>query len=186
MEETSSEEDSVASSRDDLIRKIYLEADEIDYSIDKYKEILTRRQAERGFVEQLTKDILLQRVFESVIDGSPPPMDEEYFQSALMTINRAFDNRFDMACELVREAKKTTDIKDLSSPFDGIEKELGFLVTMTSQFKDEAGSFGIFYSKAQEELLEFVKWRASLQDEEGSGCEGSRGEFTSGFKSLRI
>ena len=47
-------------------------------------------------------------MFDKKMTGTNTSIDKVSYESALMTINHALDNHFDMACELVHQAKKDT------------------------------------------------------------------------------
>jgi hypothetical protein len=138
----------------------YFEVEDIDYWIDRNKEILTRWQEEKAFVMQLKADMKLQEIFGIVINKTEHTSDANIgFSSGIMTIDRAFSNRFDMACELVREAERATELSKNDKLSDGLSKndelldgvrtELEDVLEMTRLFKDEEGAFNFFYERTK-------------------------------------
>jgi hypothetical protein len=74
-----------------------------------------------------------------------------------------------MACELVREAKRATELSKNDKCSDGVKTEIEFVPRMTRQFQDEEGAFKFVYERTRSQMLEFVKWRA---------CEEAPGKDT--------
>jgi hypothetical protein len=102
------EEDREFPSDDDSIDEFinrhahYSEVEDLDYWIHRNKLIRTRWQMEKAFMTQLEEDMTLHEIFDIVINKREHTSNANtWFSSGIMTIDRAFDNRFDMACELV-------------------------------------------------------------------------------------
>ena len=145
---------------DEFMKTYYLEMEDMGYWVEKNKEILIRWQEEIQFTMQIQDDVMLQHAFK-VIAGEMehPEEDDIVFSSSMKTISRAFNNRFDMVCELVREAKKDTGLSD--ELLDGVVQELEHLVTMLRQLRHEDGVFKFFYEKTCGILGDFLKWRVT-------------------------
>jgi len=155
---------------DEFIKAHYLEVADtpsnIDYWIGKNKEILTRWQEEKAFVMQLEDDMTLREVFRIVINKRERTSDADmWFSSGIMTINRAFNNRFNMVCELVRQAKQTTELLQNDMAWDCVTTELDRMLTMTRIFQDEEGDFKFLYDKTRSTAIEFTQWRAIPENE---------------------
>ena len=172
------EEDSESASDDSddsnvkFINAHYLNVEDggIDCWMDSNKEIQTRWQGEKAFVMQLEDDMMLRQIFDIVINKRKDERDiqlkyenKNSFFSGIMTIDRAFNNRFNMACELVRETKRDTELSqnDKRLGLDAVRTELERVMRMTSLFKDEEGSFKILYEKTRRLLIEFVESRVT-------------------------
>jgi hypothetical protein len=149
----------------------YLEVEDTYDWIDRNKEIQTRWQEEKAFVMQLEGDMMLREIFDIVINKREHTrviqLEENihWFSSGIMTIDRAFRNRFDMACELVRETKRATELSRNDIFLDGVKTELERVLTMTRIFEDEEGAFKLLYEKTRSVLIEFVEWRADRENE---------------------
>lgn len=150
------------SSEDNVVEFIdahYFEMEDMDYWIERNKEICTRWQEEKEFVMQLQDDVAIRDVFGVVINQKEGERNV-WFSSGIMTVNRAFKNRFNIVCELVREAKNATELSKNDELLDGVVKELEHLMIMMRKFQNEEGDFRFCYERTQSILREFVKWRA--------------------------
>jgi len=78
--------------------------------------------AEGEFEDQLKRDVMLQNVFEIVVNDEERPINMPWFQSAMMTTRRACSNRFDMVCLMSRLAKEVTNVED--AHLDAIIEEI--------------------------------------------------------------
>ena len=82
-----------------------------------------------------------------------------------MVFQRNKDNRshiqksiqVNMASELVREAKRATELPKNNKRLDGVKTEIEFVLRMTRQFQDEEGAFKFVYERTRSQMLEFVK-----------------------------
>jgi len=117
--------------------------------------------AEGEFEDQLKRDVMLQNVFEIVVNDEERPINMPWFQSAIMTTRRAYSNRFDMVCLMSRLAKEVTNVED--AHLDVIIEEIDHLITLTEQFENEDGVFKLFKEKLEHEILEFIKWRTTTR-----------------------
>jgi len=155
---------------EEFIEKHYCEVKGLDYWIDRNVEIRTREQAEMEFVKQLKRDLGLRVVLESMMSEQKHTSDDDddeegmWFSSGIMTIDRAVGNRFDMACELVREAKRDTVLSRDDKHLDAVKTELDSIVLLTRKFQDEEGTFKVLCKKAESKLHEFKEWRDALKD----------------------
>ena len=70
-----------------------------------------------------------------------------------------------MACDLVRETKRATELSQNDKRLDGVKTELERVLRMTCQFPDEEGAFKLLYERTRSALIEFVKWRADPENE---------------------
>jgi hypothetical protein len=128
----------------------YFEVEDIDYWIDKNKETVVRWQEEMAFVMQLKADMTLQEIFGIVINKREHTSGANTWFFMGIMINRAFDNRFNMAFELVGEAERDTELLKNHKLLDGVKTELNHLMEMTRLFEDEEeeeGTFKILYEK---------------------------------------
>jgi hypothetical protein len=181
--EDSLSEDHGDSSSEDYgvsVEKLYLEVPDVSHWADINKEICLRWQAENEFVQQLRHDPILQQVFEDAVNESTKyseEMDkyilkytdemEPWFNSELSMIRRAFSNRFDMACELIREARRAEDIKKDDERMLAIKEELEVFSTtcaLFEKFEQGDGVFGLFRNKTNTAKLEFIKWLAQTDE----------------------
>jgi hypothetical protein len=89
-----------------------------------------------------------------------PKEMELWFNSELYTIRRAFSNRFDMACALIREAKKAQDIKKDDERMHAIRKELQSFSTICAVFEPLDGVCKVFRKQADTAKIEFTEWLA--------------------------
>jgi hypothetical protein len=156
-------EDSSSKSSDDVFMNAhYFEMEDMGYWIDRNKEIRTRWQEEKEFTMQLKEDVALRDTFRVVI-GKRERTDEEdvWFSSGMKTINRAFKNRFNMICEVVRETKIATALSEKDLRLDEVAKELEHVMIMMGQFQEEEGDFKFFYDQTRRILQEFVKWKTN-------------------------
>ena len=86
-----------------------------------------------------------------------------WISSGIKTINRAFKNRFNLVCEVVREAKlATTDSQKVLST---VVEKLEHVMIMMGQFQEEEGDFKFFHNQVRNILQEFVKWKTNLAKE---------------------
>jgi hypothetical protein len=69
------------------------------------------------------------------------------FNSVLHTIRRAFSNRFDMACELIKEAERAQHIKKDDERMLAIREELEAFSTTCAIFGQVDAVFGVFRDK---------------------------------------
>lgn len=143
----------------------YLEMKDMGYWVEKNKEILIRWQEEVQFTMQIQDDAVLQDAFQVIVgEKEHPDEDDVFFSSLMKTISRAFNNRFNMVCELVREAKKDPGLSD--ELLDGVVQELEHLVTMLRRLQHEDGDFMFFYKKTCGILGDFLKWRVEAKKKE--------------------
>lgn len=160
----SADSDSSAGGEDSSnhVEKLYLQVPDVSHWVEINKEICTRWLVENEFVEQLRNDLVLQEVFETIIFQRPPYSGEMavWFKSQLYTIRRAFSNRFDMACELIREAKRAQGINNDDERMLAIRDELGYFSTTTAIFKQVDAVFEVFSNKANTAKMEFTEWLA--------------------------
>jgi hypothetical protein len=161
------EDDSSSKSSDDVFMNThYFEMEDMGHWIDRNKEICTRWQEEKEFTMQLKDDVVLRDIFRVVIDKRERTEEEDvWLSSGMKTINRAFKNRFNMVCEVVREAKLATTDSDKDLGLDEVAKELNHVMIMMGQFQEEEGDFKFFYEQTAHLLREFVKWKTNLAKE---------------------
>jgi hypothetical protein len=152
---------------DDFIDKHYFEVEDMDYWIDRIKEILTRWQEEKAFVMQLEDDVVIRDVFGVVVNERERTDDENvWFSSGIKTINRAAMNRFNMLSAMDREEKLATELSKNDECLDGVAKELEHFMIMMRTFQNE-GDFDFLYKRTRSAILqEFVNWRADPENRE--------------------
>lgn len=155
---------------EDFIKKHYYEVEGLEYWINKNVEIRVREQVEMEFVKQLKRDLGLCVVLESMMSEHKDTSDDDddeadmWYSSGIMTIDRALCNQFDMACELVREAKKDTILWRDDEHLGAVKTELDRIVLMTCKFQDEGRTFKMLWKKSKAILHEFKQWRSDFED----------------------
>jgi hypothetical protein len=155
--------DDSITSIDNFLEAHYCEVGDINFWVVRNTEIRTRWQEENEFTLQLDADMTLREIFGIVINRRERINDGNmWFPSGIMTIVRAFKNRFNMACELVSEAKRATELTQNDERLDWVKTELECVLRMTGLFQDEEGAFKLLHDKTRSQLLEFVKWRESV------------------------
>ena len=161
----SSSSSTESESDDEFMKAHYLKMVDMSDWGEKNMEILIRWQEEVQFTVQIQDDVLLQDAFKVIArEMVHPEKGDVVFSSSMKTINRAFSNRFNMVCELVREAKK--DVGLSNELLDEVAQELLNLKTMLHQFQHEEGDFQFFYQQTCGIFGNFVKWRNTLKKEE--------------------
>lgn len=182
-EDSSGDSSGESNGESDNINDLYLQVPDVDYWIDKSKEISLRWQVENDFVSQLRNDPILRQVFDNVIYKRTKYSAEMklWYNSVLYTISRAFINRSEMGWALIREAKNVEQAGNIQKKDErmlAIKDELEAFSTNCTIFikaddeddetddDDDADIFRVLSKKANATKIEFTKWLSQPEEKE--------------------
>lgn len=138
----------------------------------KNREIAVRVQIEMRFVDQLKRDAVLRDTIKAMVVRGERVADiitaSTRARSTVLTIGRAFENRVNLALELLRDAKWTVKNYPTWVTVDQLQiilEELRNLELMLSSFRDENDStrFGKYWKIIHRELRQVLPWMKLLE-----------------------